>query len=158
MAAYFTASSREPRHRHREQVAQRADVGLAGDRVAGDHRDGQRQEQPISIVSAASATKRPFSVIERKKSGASAARAGDGWLLTAIEMSTGTAASTTQPGQVAAAAEDQPQLGAQEPRRHAAAARRRRARTVTSATDIEALPGERDEDVLQGGRVDHEPA
>ena len=32
-------------HRHGQQVAQRADVGLAGDRVPGDRRDGQRQEQ-----------------------------------------------------------------------------------------------------------------
>ena len=32
-------------HRHGEQVAQRADVRLAGDRVAGEHRDRERQEQ-----------------------------------------------------------------------------------------------------------------
>ena len=46
IAAYFTASSRARCDRHGQQVAQRADVGLAGDRVTRDGGHRQREEQP----------------------------------------------------------------------------------------------------------------
>ena len=87
------------------------------------------RNSPISMVSAASATKRPFSVMDRKKFGASWPGC-DSVLLTATEMRIGTPASTTQAGLVAAAAEDQSQLREQEAgrdRRHRTAYDGRRA-------------------------------
>ncbi len=76
------------------------------------------------MVSAASATNRPLSVIERKKSGPPSCPGCDSVTLTAIAISTGTAASTSQAGLVAPPAEDQPQLGDQERRLDSAAAAR----------------------------------
>ena len=70
------------------------------------------------MVSEASATNRPFSVIELKKSGPPPSRPGEE-TFTATAIRTGTRGQHQQPGQVAAAPEDQPQLGAQEPGRTA---------------------------------------
>src|SRR6476619_1149280 len=105
------------------------------------------------MVSAARATKRPLSVIDRKKSGAS--RPGrEAWLLTAIEMNTGTAARTTRPARL----RRRRNISRSSDSRNRGDTGRGRAsgRTVASAADIEALPGERDEDVLQGRGVHRE--
>ena len=129
-------------HRHGEQVAQGADVGLAGDRVAGDHATASGRNSPSSMVSAASATNRPFSVIERKKSGPSPPAAA--WTsLDGDRDEDRHRGEHQQAGLVAPAAEDQPQLGAQEPRRGSASRRAPGRRDVASAADIEALPGQR---------------
>src|SRR3954471_6608184 len=110
------------------------------------------RNSPISMVSAASATNRPFSVIERKKSGASAPGL-DSELLTDTEISTGTAASTRSPAWL----RRRPGINRSSERRKrgetAATGRRTTYGVVAgvgaSATDIEALPGQRDEHVLE---------
>src|SRR4029077_15905203 len=108
------------------------------------------RNRPISMVSAASATNSPFSVIERKKSGASAP-GRDAELLIVTEISTGTAARTTSPAWL----RRRPSISRSSDRRkrgETAATGRRTAVEAgagRSATDIEALPGQGDEHVLE---------
>src|SRR4029077_10012551 len=100
------------------------------------------------MVSAARATKRPFPVMDRKKSGAS-------WpgcetvLLTEIEIRTGTAARTSRPAWL----RRRPTISRSSERRNRGDQATRGARTTVdgeaSATDIEALSGQRHEQVLQ---------
>src|SRR6478672_8907197 len=108
------------------------------------------RNSPSSMVSAASATNRPFSVIEVKKSGPSPRCGAD--VLTATEISTGTAASTTSPARL----RRRPKISRSSERRKRVD-RRRVDGTKTSAADIETLPGEREEDLFQRGRADPEP-
>src|SRR3954470_444506 len=113
------------------------------------------RNSPISMVSAASATNRPFSVIERKKSGASWP-GRDSELLTDTEIRTGTAASTTRPAWL----RRRPSMSRSSERRKrgetAATGRRTAWRDGVgrSATDIEALPGQGEEHVLERGAAD----
>src|SRR4051812_534813 len=102
------------------------------------------------MVSAERATKRPFSVIERKKSGASSPGL-EAVLLTAIAMKIGTAASTNRPiwlrrrRKISRSSERRNRVEGRRTGRVPEADRG----PVTSATDIEALPGQRYEDVLE---------
>src|SRR4029078_3912902 len=105
----------------------------------------------------------PFSVIERKKSGASSP-GRDSELLTATEMSTGTAARTTSPAWL----RRRPRISRTSERRkrgETAATGRRTTYGVgagvgagagRSATDIENLPGRRDKHVLERRPADPE--
>src|SRR3954454_4472419 len=115
------------------------------------------RNRPISMVSAANATNSPFSVIDRKKSGASS----PGWdsdVLTVTEISTGTAARTSSPAWL----RRRPSISRSSERRNrgetAATGRRTavEAGVGRSATDIEALSGQRDEHVLEGRPTDPE--
>ena len=99
-AAYLTASSRVRCTGTVEQVAQRAEVRLAGDRVAGDRRDRERQEQrQLDALSAASATKMPLLVIggEEVRPARRRPRGPATAIFTATAMMIGTAASTARP-------------------------------------------------------------
>src|SRR3954452_3296845 len=115
------------------------------------------RNSPISMVSAASATNSPFSVIERKKSGASS-DGRDSELLTDTEIRTGTAARTTSPAWL----RRRPSISrSSERRKRAETAATGRRTTVgagvgRSATDIETLPGQRDEHVLERRSPDPE--
>src|SRR3954452_23307570 len=107
------------------------------------------RKSPSSIVSAARATKRPFSVMEGKKSGPSPRCGAD--VLTATEIITGTAARTTRPARLRRLRK----INRSSERRNRVEIRRGDG-TRTSAADIEALPGQREEDLFQGGRPDAE--
>ena len=85
-----------PVDRDGEQVAQGADVGLAGDRVAGDDRDGQRQEQPELDGQRGERDEQAVVGDGRKKSGPSG-RGCASEILTAMAIRTGTAARTSSP-------------------------------------------------------------
>src|SRR5450759_2424646 len=121
------------------------------------------RKSPISRVSAANATKSPLDVIEAKKSGPR-----PGWgvdTLTAIAMMTGTAARMPIPAWL----RRRPKIRRSSERRKRVEMRRGARSTgaliasspeprilspVTSAADIEALPGEGHEQVLQAGALD----
>ena len=112
-----------------------------------------------STASAAKATNRPLPVIALKKSAARRRRRRPRRALTAMRDDDRHGGEHGQAGQVAPPAEDDHQLGDQEARRD----RRRRGRRAvgrpaTSAADIEALPGQRDEHVLQAGRCTAKPS
>src|SRR4249919_2845561 len=106
------------------------------------------RNRPSSMVRAARATKRPFPVIERKKSGASWPGC-DSVLLTETEIRTGTAARTSSPAWL----RRRPNISRSSERKNrgdqAALGDRTTVVGDASATDIEALPGERDEQVLE---------
>src|SRR6478735_9176671 len=106
----------------------------------------------ISSVSDASATKRPFSVIELKKSGPPLSRPGEE-SLTATEMSTGTAASTRSPARLRRLTKISPSSE----RRNRVDTRRGRQPLTSSLADVDALPRQRDEHVLEGRCVHPEP-
>ena len=159
MAAYFTASSRSRGDGHGEQVAQRAEVGLAGDRVAGDHRDGQRQEQAHLDGQRGQRHEQAVVGDRAEEVGGVARRGREAVVLTAIEMKTGTAARTTSPARL----RRRRKISRSSERRNRGEGRRTPGRAatrpaVTSAADIESLPGERDEDVLErAGRPRRKP-
>src|SRR4051794_32580014 len=106
------------------------------------------------MVSADSETKSPFSVIDWKKSGASdpGCEAVD---FTAKAMRIGTAASTASPAML----RRRRSIRRSSEVRKRVEGRRTATRgtdEVRSGADIEALPGEADEDLLERGRVDDE--
>src|SRR5215510_5325453 len=103
-----------------------------------------------STLSAASATKTPLSVIDEKKSGPPR-RAPEPDRRTAIGTRTGTPASTSMPARL----RRRPNTSTSSERRNRPpnrnGARPAGGASAASAADIEALPGERDEDVLEVG-------
>ena len=103
-----------PTGRHRQQVAQRADVGLAGHRVPGDGRHGQGQEQGQLEVSAAKATNRPLPTMASMKSGPPPPPPA---VFTATARMIGTTASTARPAMLRRRRKIRPELGGQEPDR-----------------------------------------
>src|SRR4029077_6707451 len=107
------------------------------------------------MVSAARATKRPFPVMDRKKSGASWPGC-ESVLLTEIEIRTGTAARTSRPAWL----RRRPAISRSSESRNRGDQATRGVGTAVgaeaSATDIESLPGERHEQVLQGRSGDPE--
>src|ERR1700712_467102 len=114
------------------------------------------RNSPSSRVRDASATNRPFSVMELKKSGPSPPRPGED-TLTAMDTSTGTPARTKSPARlrlrlkISPSSERRNLVETRDGRRSGATS------VMTSAADIEALPGERDEHVLQRRRLHAEP-
>src|SRR5450759_561287 len=121
------------------------------------------RKSPISRVSAANATKSPLDVIEAKKSGPRPGRGVD--TLTAIAMMTGTAARMPIPAwlrrrpKISPSSERRKRVemrrGARSPGALVASSPERRVLSpVTSAADIEALPGEGHEQVFQAGPFD----
>src|SRR5689334_17566508 len=125
------------------------------------------RNRPSSTPSAASATNRPLSVIEERKSGP---RPGEGCdSFTTMAMMTGTTARTPRPARL----RRRPKISrSSEARNRSAHPRTGRpsgcagarpdreagrpgdgAAGATSAADIEALPRERDEQVLQAGSL-----
>src|SRR5262245_26691361 len=96
----------------------------------------------ISTDRAASAAKRPLLVIDEKKSGPPRPSLEPS-TLTEMQMITGRAASTAMPAQFR-----------RRPKIMVSSERSRRASAIAPLTaDIEALPGERDEQVLQTRRL-----
>src|SRR6476469_7889050 len=101
------------------------------------------RNKPSSIVRAARATNRPFSVIELKKSGPPSSCPGVE-TFTAMAISTGTPASTSIPARL----RRRWKISRSSERKNRVDGRRRGA-TSASTADIEALPGQGHEDVLQ---------
>src|SRR6478735_350060 len=101
------------------------------------------RNSPSSMVRAARATNRPFSVIELKKSGPPSSCPGVE-TFTAIAISTGTPASTSSPARL----RRRWKINRSSERKNLVDGRRRGAISASTA-DIEALPGQRHEDVLQ---------
>src|SRR5689334_723492 len=110
------------------------------------------RNRPSSMLSAARATNSPFSVIEPKKSGPPLSRPGEE-SLTATAIRTGTAASTPSPAML----RRRRKISRSSERRNRVDMLRVRGTAPTSTADIESLPGEPDEDVLERGGVDPEP-
>ena len=99
MAAYLTASSRVRPAGMVEQVAQRAQVGLAGHGVRGDrgHREGQEQRQLQGQRGEGHEQAVAGDLTGEIRSAALAGREEN---LTAMAMKIGTAASTTIPAKL----------------------------------------------------------
>src|SRR3954454_5283741 len=110
------------------------------------------RNSPSSMVSAARATNSPFSVIELKKSGPPRSLPAED-TLTAMAISIGTPARTSSPAWL----RRRLKINRSSDRRNRDDGRRRVIGTVASATDIEALPRQRDEHVLERGHADPEP-
>src|SRR6478609_6424406 len=110
------------------------------------------RNSPSSRVSAARDTNSPFSVIELKKTGPPLSRQGEE-SFTATDTRTGTAASTARPARL----RRRRKIRRSSDRRNRVDGARPRRATPSSTADIEALPGERDEDVLERRGVDPEP-
>src|SRR3954452_15556017 len=110
------------------------------------------RNSPSSRVRDARATKSPFSVMEAKKSGPSPPRPG-GETLTATAMSTGTAARTSSPAWL----RRRRKISRSSDRRNLPDSLLPTRDVRASATDIEALPRQGHEHVLQGGGADAEP-
>src|SRR6266536_5471022 len=111
-----------------------------------------------SMVSAASATNSPLLVIDAKKFGPSPPfpPVVGGQIFTETPMITGTAASTARPAQL----RRRPKISHSSERRNRVLIRRggaTAAGAASSATDIEALPGQSDERLLQVRREHPEP-
>src|SRR6476646_6250862 len=104
------------------------------------------RKRPSSIVRAASATNSPLLVIELKKSGPPRSCRGVE-TRTATAISTGTPASTTRPARL----RRRRKISRSSERKNRVEGRRRRTAATVSAADIEALPGQGDEDLLQRG-------
>jgi hypothetical protein len=110
---------------------------------------------PISTLNAASGTNRPFDVMDERKSGPSPSRGVD--ILTAIAITTGTAASTTRPAWL----RRRPAMMRSSERSSLVESRRPPERgdmvlgagpapaSPASTADIEALPRQRHEQVLE---------
>src|SRR6476661_797672 len=118
---------------------------------------------PISTPSAASGTKRPLEVIDERKSGPCPGCGVDDF--TAMAMTTGTAARTSRPAWL----RRRPAMMRSSERSNRVDSRRPFGRgcamfgaapvaTCASAADIEALPRERDEQVLEARRARGERA
>src|SRR5215218_2383244 len=123
------------------------------------------RKRPISTPSAASGTNSPFAVIEERKSGPRPARGAE--IRTATAIRTGTAASTSRPiwlrrrppispssdhSRRAESRLDRPTDGGDD----VAGAPAGGGVVTDSATDIETLPGQGDEEVLEAGAADGE--
>ena len=148
-----------PADRDGQQVAQRAEVGLAGHRVAGDaSRPPAAGTAAARRPSAASATNSPLPVIAARKSGPPPPLAGVGGHPDRDGDDDRHGGQHGQAGLVAPPAEDQPQLGAQEPGRGPAGPRAGGTRAAPQPLTSKPSPVSDDEHVLQAGRYDREAA